>query len=158
MKRRTFLQTTVAAALLAAAGIGSLFRSAAGPGAARPADAFAARSEAEVVHALFGDLVATPSKAVRIVDAPYLATRGIGVPFTVACDLNGIETLAVVTRNNRQPLNTVISFSGAEGYYRTRIKVERTSPVTVYVNADGRLYSASTTIKVTGGGYGMYAP
>ena len=158
MKRRTFLQTTVAAGLLAAAGVGSLFRSAAGLAAARPADAFAARSEADLVRALFGNLTATPSKAVRIVDAPYLATRGIGVPFIVACDLDGIETIAVVTRNNRQPLNTVISLSGADGYYRTRIKVERTSSVTVYVKAAGKLYSASTTIKVTGGGYGMYAP
>jgi sulfur-oxidizing protein SoxY len=158
MKRRTFLRTTVAAGLLAAGGIGSLFGSAAGLAAARPTDAFAARSEADVVRALFGDLTATPSKAVRIIDAPYLAMRGIGVPLNVTCDLDGIETIAVVTRNNRQPLNTVIRFSGAEGYYRTRIKVERTSPVTVYVKADGRLYSASTTIKVTGGGYGIYSP
>jgi predicted secreted protein len=158
MKRRTFLRTTVAAGLLAGAGVGSLFTSAASPAAARPPDAFAARTEAEVVRALFGDLRATPSKAVRIIDAPYLAMREVGVPLNVACDLDGVETIAVVIRNNRQPLNTVIRFSGIEGYYHTRIKVERTSPVTVYVKADGRLYSASTFIKVTGGGYGMYAP
>jgi sulfur-oxidizing protein SoxY len=158
MKRRTLLQTTVAAGLLAAAGVGSLFTSAASPAVARRADAFAASSEAEVVRALFGNLTATPSKAVRIIDPPYQAMRGIGVPFIVACDLGGIETMAVVTRNNRQPLNTVISFSGADCYSRARIKVERTSPVTVYVKAGGKLYSASTLIKVTGGGYGMYVP
>jgi predicted secreted protein len=158
MKRRTFLQTTVAAGLLAAAGVGSLFGSAAGLVAARPADAFTASREAEVVRALFGNLTATPSNAVRIIDAPYQAARGVGVPLSVACGLDGIETMAIVTRNNRQPLNAVISLSGADGYYRTRIKVEQTSPVTVYVKADGKLYSASTVVKVTGGGYGMYVP
>ena len=158
MKRRTFLQTTVAAGLLAAAGVSSLIESAAALAAARPADAFAARSEADVVRALFGDLTATLSKAVRIIDPPYQAMRGIGVPFSMACDLGGIETIAVVTRNNRRPLNTVISLSGADGYYHTRIKVEQSSPVTVYVKAAGKLYSASTLVKVTGGGYGMYLP
>jgi predicted secreted protein len=122
---------------------------------ARPADAFAAGSEADVVRDLFGNLAATPSKAVRIIDPPYQAMPGTGVPLTVECDMDGVETIAVVTRNDRHPLNTVISFPAADHYYRTDINVERTSPVTVYVKAGGKLYSESTMIKVNGGGYAM---
>jgi predicted secreted protein len=153
-KRRVVIVSSalVLATAFTATGAGAANLVASQMATARTADALAAGSEADVVRDLFGSLTATPTKAVRIIDAPYQAVRGIGVPFIVECDLNGIETIAVVTRNDRHPLNTVISLPAADHYYRTDINVERTSPVTVYVKASGKLYSASTIIKVTGGG------
>ncbi|HXK55621.1 MAG: thiosulfate oxidation carrier protein SoxY [Gammaproteobacteria bacterium] len=150
MKRRSFLK----GALSITAGIG-LLRSPGSLAAPGPADAFAARSEESVLRILFGDARAIAGEAVRIV-APIQATRGKGTPFKVICDLNGVEMIAVVTGNNRFPLNTYVSLSGAEGYYSTRIRVERSSTVTAYVKAGGDLYSASTHIKVNRGGYGMH--
>jgi sulfur-oxidizing protein SoxY len=64
--------------------------------------------------------------------------------------------IAIVTRNSPAPLNTYVTLSDAEGYYSTRIRMERSSIVTAYVRASGQLYSASTYIKVNRGGYGMH--
>ena len=154
MKRRSFLQGTLAGSALAmAAGTGFL-RSAEAPAAAGPVSAFAARSEADAVRSLFGAVEAMPSSAVRI-KAPYVAIRGKGVPVKVWCTMDTVEVISVVAGNNRYPLTTLVNLSGADTYYSTRIRIEQNSPVTAYVKAGGRLYSASTTIRVTRGGFGM---
>ncbi len=154
MKRRSFLQGTLAGSAIAmAAGTGFL-KSAEATAAVRPVKAFAARGEADAVRALFGDAEATPSDSVRV-KAPYVAMRGKGVPVKVWCAMDTVEVIAVVTGNNRHPLTTLVNLTGADAYYSTRIRVERTSPVTAYVKAGGRLYSASTTIKVARGGFGV---
>ncbi len=154
MKRRSFLQGTLAGSALAmAAGTGYL-KSAEATAAVGPVNAFAARSEAEALRALFGDAEATPSDAVRV-KAPYVAMRGKGVPVKVWCAMDNVEVIAVVAGNNRYPLTTLVKFTGADAYYSTRIRIEQTSPVTAYVKVGSRLYSASTTIRVTRGGFWM---
>ena len=150
MKRRSFLTGT----LSIATGIGLLMpvRSLAVP---EPRDAFTARRERYVLRALFGDTQLKRSDAVKI-EAPLQATKGKAIPFKVSCDLNVVEMIAILTANNRYPLNTYVSLFDADGYYSTRIRVEQTSIVTAYVKADGELYSASTHVKVNEGGYGMH--
>lgn len=149
MKRRTFLKGVFSIA--AALGMASPVES---PAAPDPIDAFSAGSVADVLSALFGDSQVIPSDAVRI-EAPLQATKGKAVSYKVSCDLNGVEMIAIVTANNRHPLNTYVSLFDADGYYSTRIKMEQTSMVTAYIKTGGGLYSASTHIKVSYGGYGM---
>lgn len=153
--RRRFLEAVLGGVALAALASQGWVRRAPAQGAARLQDAFAAARETDVVRALFGGDTAIPSDAVEI-EAPYLAMPESGVDVAVRCGMQDIEMIAVVTTNNRHPLNSVIALSGADGYYGSRIRIERTSPVTAYVRAGGKLYSASATVKITGGGYGMY--
>jgi predicted secreted protein len=150
MKRRSFLTGT----LSIAAGIGLLMpvRSLAVP---EPMDAFTARSEKDVLRALFWDARLKQSDAVKI-EAPLQATKGKAIPFKVSCDLNEVEMIAILTANNRYPLNTYVSLFDADGYYSTRIRVEQTSKVTACIKAGGETYSASIHVKVNQGGYGMH--
>jgi predicted secreted protein len=150
MIRRSFLK----GAISIAAGL-SLLRPIESLPVPKPIDAFAARSVADVLRALFGDTRVIPGDAVKI-EAPLQAVKNKAVPYKVSCDLNGVEIIAIVTANNLHPLNTYVSLFDADGYYSTRIRLEETSMVTAYVRAGGQLYSASTHIKVNRGGYGMH--
>lgn len=150
MKRRSFLAGT----LSIAAGVGLLMpvKSLAVP---ESMDAFTARSERDVLRALFGDTRLKRSDAIKI-DAPLQATKGKAIPFKLSCDLNEVEMIAILTVNNRYPLNTYVSLFDADGYYSTRIRVEQTSMVTACIKAGGELYSAYAHVKVNEGGYGMH--
>ncbi len=150
MRRRSFFKGT----LSIAAGVG-LLRPIGSPAMSEPMDAFAARSKTDVLYALFGDTWAIPSGAVKI-DAPIQAMQVRAILFKVWCDLDGVEMIAIVTANNRHPLNTYVSLFAAHGYYSTHLRIERTSIVTAYIKSGGELYSASTYIKMSLGGYGMY--
>ena len=150
MKRRSFLKGTISIAV----GLG-LFRPIGSLAVPKSIDAFAARSVADVLRALFGDTRVIPSDAVKI-EAPLQAMKNKAVPYKVTCDLNGVEMIAIVTANNMYPLNTYVILFDADGYYSTRIRMKETSMVTAYVKAGGQLYSASTHIKVNRGGYGMH--
>jgi sulfur-oxidizing protein SoxY len=150
MKRRSFLQGS----LVIAAGAG-LLRPVPSLASATTPDAFVARSEVDVLTTLFGNADALPSQDVKI-EAPVQSIQDKATPLKVWCDLDGVATIAIVTRNNRFPLNTYIRLFAAAGYYSTRIRLEQSSPVTAYVQAGGRVYSASALIKVSPGGYGMH--
>lgn len=150
MKRRSFLQGS----LVIAAGAG-LLRSVDSLALAEPADAFSARSEADVVKALFGNSSVVPARDVRI-EAPVQSMQDKATPLKVWCDLDDVAMIAIVTRHNRFPLNTFVRLFSAAGYYSTRIRLEQTSPVTAYVQAGDRVYSATAQIKVSQGGYGMH--
>jgi sulfur-oxidizing protein SoxY len=150
MKRRTFLQGT----LSIVAGVG-LLRPVGSLAVPEPMDAFTARSEMDVLRVLFGETKVMQSDAVKI-EAPLQATGGKAIPVKVLCDLSKVDVIAVVTANNRYPLNTYVNLFDADGYYSTRIRVEQTSMVTACVRAGDALYSASTHVKVNHGGYGMH--
>jgi sulfur-oxidizing protein SoxY len=150
MKRRSFLQGTLAIA----AGAG-LLRPFASLASVDLPDAFAARSEADVLMALFGSTDALPGKDVRI-EAPVQSMQDKATPIKVWCDLDEVTMIAIVTRRNPFPLNTYIRLFAAAGYYSTRIRLEQSSLVTAYVQAGGQVYSAAAQIKVTQGGYGMH--
>jgi|GEM_PF-1071721 len=152
--RRTLLKGSLGAGILAlAAGFG-LVRPARLLAAGWPSNAFGAETEAEAVQALFGDAIPVPADAVRL-EAPKQAMYGRAVPVRVRADMDGVELIAILTEHNPHPLNTYLRVLGPVGHYGTRIRVERTSPVTAYVRAGGRLYKASVTLKVTRGGYGV---
>lgn len=150
MERRAFLKGTLAIATAV-----GLLRTTGHAVVAKPREAFAARSEMAVLTALFGDTRVIPGTAVTI-SAPLQAASNTAIPFKVSCDLHAVEMIAIVSADNRQPLKTYVSLFGANGYYSTRVKLERTSTVTAYVKAGGRLHAAATRIKINRGGYGVH--
>jgi sulfur-oxidizing protein SoxY len=155
MKRRTFLQGTLAGSALAVAAGAGLLTPTAVLAADWPKNAFDAKSEADAVSALFGSSSAAENSAIKVT-APIQAENGSVVPVKVDAPLDGVEGIAVMVEKNPSPLATNIDMSGggASGYYSTRIKMGSTSKVTAYVKAGGKLHTASQTVKVTIGGCG----
>lgn len=107
-----------------------------------PEDAFKQKTEADAIKALYGK-TAEPSDKVKM-DAPEIGT-------TLA-DVTSISFLV-----SENPISLVASYRIPAGTLPTianRIKMAKTSNVTVIVEAGGKLYSAKKEIKVTVGGCG----
>jgi sulfur-oxidizing protein SoxY len=90
-----------------------------------------------------------------VVTAPDIAENGAVVPVTAASNLPKTESIAFLIENN--PSMLAASFLVPEGtlpIVTTRVKMARTSNVSVLVKADGKFYVATKEIKVTLGGCG----
>ena len=101
---------------------------------------------------LFGTSTTTEGK-VKL-KAPDIAENGAVVPVTVSSKLAG-KTVALFQDANPETLVAVFTVP-ANGIidYSVRIKMSKTGKVIAVVNVDGKLYSASKTVKVTAGGCG----
>jgi sulfur-oxidizing protein SoxY len=101
---------------------------------------------------LFGTDATTEAK-VKI-KAPDIAENGAVVPVTVSSKLAG-KTVAIFQSANPESLVCVFTVP-AKGVvdYSVRIKMMQTGTVTAVVEADGKLYSAAKSVKVTAGGCG----
>lgn len=118
-------------------------------------NAFNATSKAEVVEILFGQKQISPGNKIQL-HTPILVSHGQPALAEVSCELADVKIIALLTENNRYPLNTFIKLQGAEAFYSTRIRVEETSAVHAYVLANGQLYTTSKIIKVNSSGYGTH--
>lgn len=153
MKRRIFLQGSLAAGVLGAAATAGLLV----PRrvlAAWPEKAFDAKQVDEALTALMGSTASQASDKIDI-KAPDIAENGAVVPVAVTVDLPGVTSISIIAEKNPSPL--VASFelaSGTEAYVATRIKMGKTSNVIALVKANGKLYSAKKEVKVTIGGCG----
>jgi sulfur-oxidizing protein SoxY len=151
-KRRVFLKGSLAAGTLGvAAGAGLLAPQAVI--AAWNEAAFKAKSIDGALKAAMGEASNTASDAIKI-KAPDIAENGAVVPVSVATDMNA-ESIALLAEGNASPL--VATFAMGEGAIAdvsTRIKMGKTSDVIAVVKADGKLYSARKSVKVTIGGCG----
>ncbi len=155
MKRRTFLRGAFASGALTLAPVWGLLEPVSALATTRSNDAFQSTTESEVLLNLFGTANATPSDAVRI-EMPLQSMYGKGAPIKVRCEMDDVDLIAILTRNNRYPLNSVLRLQGVNAYYSTRIRVERNSTIVVYVMAGDSLYSATAEVKVSHGGYGTH--
>ncbi len=154
MKRRTFLKGTLAGGALTVAAGSGLLKPTDVLAAAWPKGAFDAKSEADAVNAYFGTSSASDNPAIKV-KAPIQAENGAVVPVTVEAGVDGVESIAILVEKNPAPFATSVDLSGtAAGLYKTRIKMGKTSKVTAYVKAGGKLHTASSTVKVTVGGCG----
>ena len=114
--------------------------------------AWTAHKVDDAMNALFGTTATTEGK-VKL-KAPDIAENGAVVPVTVSSKLAG-RTVAIFQDAN--PEATVAVFTvPANGIidYSLRIKMSKTGKVTAVVDVDGKLYSASKSVKVTAGGCG----
>jgi len=153
MQRRTFLQTSLGAGVIALAAGAGLLTPTRVQAAAWPKGAFEAKTVDEALKDLFGTTAAADSKLITI-KAPIQAENGAVVPISVSTTLPNVEAIGIMVEKNPQPLVASVQLTGAEGYFSARMKMGKTSDVKVYVKSGGKLYMASQQIKVTVGGCG----
>ncbi|BCB27390.1 thiosulfate oxidation carrier protein SoxY [Sulfurimicrobium lacus] len=151
--RRTFLKGAGAAGAVALAVAAGLLK----PGQVLAADwnknAFEAKSVADALK----DINASgPAKSADIlIKSPDIAENGAVVPVEVTSKIPGTTDIAIISEQNVNPLIAEFALAnGAEGFVSTRIKMAKTSNVTVIVKAGGKVYTASKEVKVTIGGCG----
>ncbi|MHB8742974.1 MAG: thiosulfate oxidation carrier protein SoxY [Sulfuricaulis sp.] len=153
LPRRTFLKSTLATAALAAAGSAGLLRAPDADAAEWPKAAFSVKQLEAAVIALFGSAAMVPSAAVKL-KAPTLAENSAQVQIQVSAEMPNVEAIAVLVEKNPFPLADYTTFTGAEGYLSTRMKMAQTSDVYAVVKSGGKLYMAKQSIKITVGGCG----
>ena len=118
-----------------------------------PDDAFKAKSEADAIKALYGK-AAEASDKIKL-DAPEIAENGAVVPVSVSTTLADVTSISFLVSEN--PVVLVASYripAGTMPSVANRIKMAKTSNVTVVVEAGGKVYSAAKEVKVTVGGCG----
>jgi len=118
-----------------------------------PEEAFKQKSDADVIKSLYGKTV-EPSDKVKM-DAPEIAENGAVVPISVSTTLADVTSIAFLVSENPNVLIAKYNIpAGTIPSVANRIKMARTSNVTVLVEAGGKLYSATKEVKVTVGGCG----
>jgi sulfur-oxidizing protein SoxY len=151
--RRTFLKGTGAAGTVAVAIAAGLLK----PGQVLAAEwnknAFDAKNIADAMKGV--DAASAAKSADIMIKAPEIAENGAVVPVEVTSKIAGTTGIAIFVDQNVNPLIADFTFSnGAEGYVSTRIKMAKTSNVTVVVKAGGKSYMTAKEVKVTIGGCG----
>jgi len=148
MERREFLSLTFGALALAVT-----------PASVRAEDyrkskpaVWSAHTVDDAIKAMYGsnDLVMEGVK----LKAPKVASNGGAIPVDFSTDKD-IKTIAVFQDAN--PEATVAVFTIPENGivdYSVRIRMGKTGKVTIVADVDGKLHSASKTVKVTMGGCG----
>ena len=119
-----------------------------------PSAAFEAKSVSGALHHLYRSSHATPSTAISIA-APIQST-GRAVPITVESVLKNVDGIAIVVEGNPYPLSTFVRTPHAGCFYRCHIRMAKSSAVTAYLQAGGKLYSNSAQVKISVGGFGMH--
>ena len=153
INRRTFLKGTLAGSVVAVAATAGLLTPTRVLAAAWPAAAFEAKSIDDALKGLYGASSAGDSTAINI-KAPLQAENGAVVPIAISTTLPGVESIAILVKENASPLVASVALAGAEGYFSARMKMGKTSDVKVVVKSGGKLHVATQQIKVTVGGCG----
>lgn len=154
MKRRTFLKGTVASGVIVAAAGAGLLRPTEVLASSYPSTAFGIKGVDATIKKLFGPGSVTKSKAVKFINPPIQTGNSSMVPLAISTSLKA-ESIAILVANNPGAMAASVDLSGAAtGYFRTRIKMEKTSDVHAVVKSGGKLYSNKVKIKVTDGGCG----
>lgn len=122
--------------------------------AAWPEKAFKAKKYPDALQALTGTDQLTDSNSIKV-KAPDIAENGAVVSVTVTTSLPNVENISMFVPVNAFPLSASYDMSTAtDGFITGRIKMAKTSDVIAVVKADGKLYTAKKTVKVTLGGCG----
>ena len=118
-----------------------------------PEDAFKQKDQREAIKLLYGK-TAEPSDKVKL-DAPEIAENGAVVPVSVSTTLTDVTSVSFLVPENPNVLAAYYKIPpGTMPNLANRLKMAKTSNVTVIVEAGGKLYSATKEIKVTVGGCG----
>ncbi len=118
-----------------------------------PEDAFKAKSEADAIKALYGK-AAEASDKIKL-DAPEIAENGAVVPVSVSTTLADVTSISFLVSREPGRAGRLVQDSGRHrACVANRIKMAKTSNVTVVVEAGGKVYSAAKEVKVTVGGCG----
>lgn len=154
IKRRTFLKGTFASGVVAAAAGAGLLRPTEVLAAEWPkSSAFHQKKVEDALKKIFGTSKVADSSKIKI-EAPIQAENGAVVRVSGETSMN-VQGMAILAVENPSALAAYADLSGpAKGYFRTHIKMGKTSDVHVVVKSGGKLYKATQKIKVTVGGCG----
>jgi len=118
-----------------------------------PEDAFKQKDEKEAIRLLYGR-TAEASDKVKL-DAPEIAENGAVVPISVNTTLTDVTSVSFLVSENPNVLAAYYKIPpGTMPSVANRLKMAKTTNVTVIVEAGGRLFSATREVKVTVGGCG----
>jgi sulfur-oxidizing protein SoxY len=149
MKRRTFLQSTLAASAAGLAVSAGLLT----PSIVMADGGFDAKNLADALGGI-GAGGAADSADVKI-KAPEIAENGAVVPVTVTSGVAGTTEISILVENNPTPLAATFTLGeGAQSEVSTRIKMGKTSNVVAIAKAGGKAFTAKQEVKVTIGGCG----
>lgn len=145
MKRRTFIQGTLAAGVAGIAAPAAM--------AKWSADTFEAKGMDAAIAALkAGEAEASDKIKIK---APEIAENGMVVPVQIKSDIEGTETISLLVAENGTPLTATYTLGeGAAADVKSRIKMGKTSDVIALVTAGGKTYKNHVSVKVTKGGCG----
>lgn len=88
------------------------------------------------------------------VSAPDIADNGAVVPVEITVSLPGVESIAILSEKNLNPLVAYYRLTDTDGFLNTRIKMGKTGNVRAIVRAGGKTYTAAKEVRVTVGGCG----
>ncbi len=154
MNRRTFLKSSLAGGVVAVAASAGLLTPTRVLAAAWPTAAFEAKNVNDTLKNLYGTSTTVDGKGVITPKIPIQAEDGSMVRVEVVTSLPNVESVAVLVDGNPSPLVAKADFNGATGYFRTNMKMAKTSNVIVVVKSQGKLHAVSQQVKVTAGGCG----
>lgn len=153
MKRRTFMKGGVVTVVGGSAVVLGLLNSKAAF-AAWNEKAFSSPSVDDALKNGFGSTETQDSDQVQI-EAPDVAANGAMVQIAVDTQIPKVETIAIISEKNSRPLCcTFRPGPGVRSKVKIRIKMGKTSDVIGVVKAEGKLYTARRSVKVTAGGCG----
>ncbi len=153
IKRRVFLKGSMAAGTVGVA-VGAGLLTPQAVVAAWNEKAFQSKTVEDAMANAMGSASASASEAIKI-KAPDIAENGAVVPISIATDMSGVESIALLADGNNSPLvATFMLGAGAVPDVSTRIKMGKTSDVIAVVKAGGKLHTARKSVKVTIGGCG----
>ncbi len=114
--------------------------------------AFGATQKEAALSAIGGASAEASDKI--IIKAPDIAENGSVVPVEISANLPGLESIAILSEKNTNPLVALYTMTNTDGYVSTRIKMGATANVRAIVKAGGKVYTAAKEVKVTVGGCG----
>lgn len=153
MKRRTFLQGTVAASATGIAVSAGLLTPSAVMADSHGGTAFEAKSVEDALKVMGVD--GTEESGDIKIKAPEIAENGAVVPVTVTSGIEGTESISMMIDGNPTPLAATFTMGeGADASAATRVKMGKTSNLVAMVKAGDKTYTAKQEVKVTIGGCG----
>ena len=118
-----------------------------------PEDAFKQKGAADAIKALYGRDHEASDK-IKL-DAPEIAENGGVVPISVTTSLPDVTSISFIVSENPSALAASYRIpQGTVPAVANRLKMAKTSNVTVLIESGGKLYSATKEVKVTVGGCG----
>ena len=154
MKRRTFLQGTVGAGAVIAAGSGLLSSAAVADSHGGAMEAAFKADNLEAALDVIGAKDAADSADIKI-KAPEIAENGAVVPVTVSSTIEGVTEIAILVPNNPAPMAAAFTLGeNSVATASTRLKMGKTSDVVAIVKTADAVHMAKQEVKVTIGGCG----
>ena len=154
MKRRTFLKGTVASGVIVAAAGAGLLRPTEVLASAYPSNSFGQKGMQATLKKLFGTTTVIKSRKIKFINPTIQAENSQVVPITVSIGMK-VDSIAILVAKNPGAMAASVDLSGAaKGYFRTKLKMGKTSDVHAVVKSGNKLYSNKIKIKVTVGGCG----